>query len=340
MLDWNESKSKIRFLNNNKEINLKFSNKKNSEQHYGLEKCEECGSNIFFDENRGMEICEMCGLVHSEKHIDCGPEWRAFDSDQKRKRTRTGAPMSFLIHDKGLSTIIDWKNRDIFGKEIPARLRGQIYRLRKWQSRIRVSDATERNLTFALSELDRMASNLDLQKNLRECSAKIYRDAVDKHLIRGRSIEGVAAASLYAACRLYKVPRTLNEIAEIARVDKKEIGRAFRFISKELNLNLNPTKALDYLPRFISELGLSQECQKIAKRIIRMAESRGLTSGRGPTGVCAAAIYAATLFTKEKRTQRDIAKVSQVTEVTVRNRFTEITENLKLDLSLKNDEEN
>ncbi|MHA1678984.1 MAG: TFIIB-type zinc ribbon-containing protein, partial [Promethearchaeota archaeon] len=208
--------------------------------------CCECGKNILFDENRGLLVCEECGLVHSENYIDHGPEWRAFDADQKRKRTRTGAPMTYMIHDKGLSTIIDWRNKDFFGKEIPAKLRGQIYRLRKWQSRIRVSDATERNLTFALSELERMASNLDLQKNLRECSAKIYRDAVEKHLIRGRSIEGVAAASLYAACRMYKVPRTLNEIAEVARVDKKEIGRSFRFISKELPLNLNPTKPLDF----------------------------------------------------------------------------------------------
>jgi len=297
--------------------------------------CGECGENILFDENRGLLVCEMCGLVHSEKHIDQGPEWRAFDSDQKKKRTRTGAPMTLMIHDKGLSTMIDWKNKDIFGKEISAKIRGQIYRLRKWQSRIRVSDATERNLTFALSELDRMSSNLDLQKNLRECSAKIYRDAVRAHLIRGRSIEGVTAASLYAACRMYKVPRTLNEIAEVARVNKKEIGRSYRFISRELELNLNPTKPLDFLTRFISELELSTECHKLAKKVIMMAELRGLTSGRGPTGVCAAAIYAASILAKERRTQRAIAKTSQVTEVTVRNRFNELIENLDLGIKGK-----
>jgi len=297
--------------------------------------CSECGKDIFIDENRGLLVCEECGLVHLEKYIDRGPEWRAFDAEQKKKRTRTGAPMTYMIHDKGLSTMIDWRNRDIFGKEIPAKLRGQIYRLRKWQSRIRVSDATERNLTFALSELDRMASNLDLQRNLRECSAKIYRDAVNAHLIRGRSIEGVAAASLYAACRMYKVPRTLNEIAEVARVDKKEIGRSFRFISNKLELNLNPTKPMDFLTRFISELDLPSKSQKMAKHIIRMAEERGLTSGRGPTGVCAASIYAACILTHEKKTQRKIAQISCVTEVTVRNRFSELVENLNLGISLK-----
>ena len=88
-------------------------------------------------------VCEHCGLITSERYIDHGPEWRAFDADQKKKRTRTGAPMTYMIHDKGLSTMIDWKNRDIFGREIPAKLRAQIYRLRKWQSQIKESHLKE-----------------------------------------------------------------------------------------------------------------------------------------------------------------------------------------------------
>jgi transcription initiation factor TFIIB len=258
-------------------------------------------------------------LVHSEHHIDRGPDWRAFNAEQKKKKKRTGAPMTYMIHDKGLSTMIDWKNKDIYGNKIPAKLRHQIHRLRKWQSRIRVSNSTERNLTFALSELERMASNLDLKKNLREAAAKIYREAVENNLIQGRSIEGVASASLYAACRMFKVPVTLTEVSEIARVDKREIGRSFRFIVKELNLHLNPMKPLNYLVRFISELELSNECQKIAKEILKTAEKRGLTSGRGPTGLCGAAIYAAIKMLNEKRTQKRIAEVAQVTEVTIRN---------------------
>ncbi|MCP4762079.1 MAG: transcription initiation factor IIB [archaeon] len=301
-----------------------------------VETCTDCGSVVtVFDTHRGEIICSTCGLVISDKIVDPGPEWRAFDSDQREKRTRVGAPMTYTIHDRGLSTIIDWKNKDFAGHEIPAKLRSQIYRLRRWQSRIRVSDATERNLTFALSELDRMASVLALPKTLRETAAKIYRSAVKSHLIRGRSIEGVAAASLYAACRMVKIPRTLQEIAETARVDKKEIGRSYRFVVSRLNLNSNPTKAIDYIARFVSELKLSSNVQKKAIEIVRMAERRGLTSGRGPTGVAAAAIYVASIMYKERRTQRDIARVSQVTEVTVRNRFKELISKLNLDIPLK-----
>ncbi len=126
--------------------------------------------------------------------IDHGPEWRAFDSEQREKRARTGAPMTYTIHDKGLSTMIGWQNRDSYGKSIPKRNRAQLYRLRKWQRRVRISDATERNLAIALSELDRMASGLSLPRTVRETAAMIYRKAALKKLVRGRSIDGIAAA--------------------------------------------------------------------------------------------------------------------------------------------------
>jgi transcription initiation factor TFIIB len=298
--------------------------------------CKECGSGYLVEDyNRGELICQECGLVVRNKFINGGPEWRAFDSEQKEKRTRVGAPMTFTIHDQGLSTIIDWRNKDFSGNEISPKLRAQIYRLRRWQSRIRVSDATERNLTFALSELERMSSVLSLPKNIRESAAKLYRNAVRSHLIRGRSIEGVAAASLYAACRMCKIPRTLQEIAEIARVNKKEIGRSYRFIAGRLNLSSMPTKPLDYVGRFTADLGLSNEVLNKASELVSIAEQRGLTSGRGPTGVAAACIYIASIMYKERRTQRDIARVSQVTEVTVRNRFKELIIRLHLKIPIK-----
>ncbi len=238
------------------------------------------------------------------------------------------------IHDKGLSTVIDWRNKDSYGKDISADRRAQLYRLRKWQRRIRVSDASERNLAFALSELDRIASKLGLPRNVRENAAVLYRGAVEKGLIRGRSIEGVAAAALYAACRRCKVPRTLDEIAEISRVDRKEIGRTYRFISRELNIRLAPTNPIDYVPRFASELKLPGEVESKAIAILQKASERGLTSGRGPTGVAAAAIYIASVLHGTRRTQREVAEVAGVTEVTIRNRYKELTEYLDIDVTL------
>jgi len=308
---------------------------KKIEEAEEVTRCPECNSgHLAHDYERGELICEECGLVLNDQMIDQGPEWRAFDVEQGEKRARTGAPMTYTIHDKGLSTTIGWKNKDSYGKSIPTRNRAQLYRLRKWQRRIRVSNATERNLAFALSELDRMASGMGLPRNVRETAAMVYRKAVNKNLIRGRSIEGVVAASLYAACRQCNVPRTLDEIANSSRVGRKEIGRTYRFMTRELKLKLMPTKPQDYVSRFCSELKLSGEVQSKSVEILKSAQDRELTSGRGPTGVAAAAIYISSILCNERRTQREVADVAGVTEVTIRNRYKELTDKLGIQVEL------
>ncbi|MCL4334723.1 MAG: transcription initiation factor IIB [Candidatus Thermoplasmatota archaeon] len=298
-----------------------------------ITKCPECGSTqLIRDYERGELICNKCGLVIDDSYIDQGPEWRAFDSEQSDSRSRAGSPMTYTIHDKGLSTDISWKNKDSYGKSIPTRNRAQLYRLRKWQKRIKVSNAAERNLSQALQELERIASNLSIPNDVRESAAVIYRKAVKQNMIRGRSIEGVVAGSIYAACRITNVPRTLDEIASVTRVKKKEIGRTYRIMSRYLKLNILPSKPDDYVNRFCSKLKLSVEARRKASDILKMARENDLTSGKGPTGVAAAAIYIASLSTGERRTQRSVAEVAGVTEVTIRNRYKELTEKLELNV--------
>jgi transcription initiation factor TFIIB len=322
-----------------KVVELKREKEKEKEEKKEVEEaiveCPECGSRILsHDYERAELVCNKCGLVIEANFIDQGPEWRAFDSEQKTKRSRVGAPMTSTIHDKGLSTMIDWRNRDSYGKSISSKQRAQLYRLRKWQRRIRVSNATERNLAFALSEMNRMASALGLPRNVRETASRIYSKAVKKNLIRGRSIEGVAAAALYASCRQWSVPRTLDEIAEVSRVSRKEIGRTYRFVARELGLKLQPTSPIDYVPRFCSGLGLRGDVQAKAIEILRQAGEKELTSGRGPTGVAAAAIYISSILCGDRRTQRQVAEVAGVTEVTIRNRYKELAEQLDIEVML------
>ncbi|KXB09269.1 transcription initiation factor IIB [candidate division MSBL1 archaeon SCGC-AAA833F18] len=313
----------------------KSKSKSKSEKEEGLTKCPYCGSTaIVRDYQRGSLVCENCGRVLKDDVMDRGPEWRAFSQEQREKRSRGGAPMTYTIHDKGLTTRIDWRNRDAKGKSLSPKRRSQMYRLRKWHRRARISDAMERNLAFALSEMDRMASQLGLPRNVREMASMTYRDAVQKQLIRGRSIEGVVSAAIYAACRECGIPRTLEETAEASRVDKKEIGRSYRFISRELDLHLLPTNPASYVSRFGSELDLSGEAQSEAIELIKKAKEKGLTSGRSPTGIAAAAIYITTVMTGERRTQNDVAKVAKVTEVTVRNRYKELAEELDLETEI------
>ncbi len=297
--------------------------------------CPECNSTYLSrDHSRAELVCDDCGLVIEEDLIDYGPEWRAFDSEQREKRARTGPPMNYMIHDKGLSTTIGWTNRDSYGKSIPNRSRAQLYRMRKWQTRIRISNATMKNLASALSDLDRMSSRMGLPRTVRETAAMIYRNAASKNLVRGRTVDGVAAAALYAACRQCHVPRTLDEISNIANMPRRDIGRNYRYIARELKLKLMPTTPQDYIPRFCSELKLSGGVKAKTIEILKEAADKEITSGRGPTGVAAAALYIATVLCGKRRTQRDIADEAGVTEVTIRNRYKELAEKLDIEITL------
>ena len=112
-----------------------------------------------------------------------------------------------------------------------------------------------------------------------------------------------------------------KEISEASGVERREIGRTYRYISRELNIRILPADPVSFVPRFCSMLGLSDRVQAKAVEILKKAKRHDITSGKGPTGVAAAAIYIACVLGGEKRTQREIADAIGVTEVTIRNRF-------------------
>ncbi len=300
-----------------------------------VQQCPECGSDRLMRDYECAEIvCMNCGFVIAAKLADRGPEWRAFDAEQRAKRARVGAPLTYTIHDKGLSTMIDWHDRDIYGKRLSPGQKAQIYRLRKWQRRIRVSDATERNLAFALSEVSKIANGLNLPKNILETASVIYRRAVKERLIRGRSIQGVTAAAVYVACRQCGLARTLEEVAQASNINKKEVGRSYRFLIKELDYFIPPLKPSQYITKFSNQLTMQGKVEEIAHKILKSARELKLTSGRGPTGIAAAASYIASVLTGERKTQREIAEIAQVTEVTIRNRYKELVERLLFEVTI------
>ncbi|MEM4260657.1 MAG: transcription initiation factor IIB, partial [Candidatus Woesearchaeota archaeon] len=298
--------------------------------HY-IKKCPECGGiNLFWNKEKGEIICKDCGLVVEEKMVDFDQEWREFDSDEAAKKRRTGAPMTYTQFDQGLGTDIG-KQSDLY--QLGAKEKNKFFRLRKWQQRI--STAIERNLKLALAELKRVSSYLKLPGSVEEEASRIYTMAVQKGLVRGRSMESVVAGALYAACRRHDVPRTLDELSEASSIEKKEIGRTYRFITRELGITILPSNPADYIARFASALNLSAETQSKSVEIIEKAQKIELTSGRGPTGIAAAGLYVAALINGEKRTQREVADVAGVTEVTIRNRYKELLDELDLAKDIK-----
>ncbi|RDI71047.1 transcription initiation factor IIB [Halopelagius longus] len=288
-------------------------------------RCPECASSaLVADEEHGETVCDDCGLVVEEDSVDRGPEWRAFDAAERDEKSRVGAPTTNTMHDKGLSTNIGRENRDSKGNSLSSRQRKRMHRLRTWNERFRTRDSKERNLKQALGEIDRMASALGLPENVRETASVIYRRALDDGLLPGRSIEGIATASLYAAARMAHVPRSLDELARVSRVDEREFQGAYRYVVRELALEIEPADPTEYLPRFASELDVPAETERTARELLEDAKEANLHSGKSPVGLAAAALYAAVRLTNVHVTQTMIADVSDISEVTIRNRYQEL----------------
>ncbi|WP_247729332.1 transcription initiation factor IIB [Halovivax limisalsi] len=290
------------------------------------EHCPECGGRLVSDEEHAETVCADCGLVVEEDEIDRGPEWRAFDSAERDQKSRVGAPTTKMMHDQGLSTNIGWQDKDAYGKSLSSRQRQKMQRLRTWNERFRTRDSKERNLKQALGEIDRMASALGLPENVRETASVIYRRALEEDLLPGRSIEGVATASLYAAARQAGTPRSLDEISQVSRVDRMELTRTYRYVVRELSLEVKPADPEHYVPRFVSGLDLSDETERTARELLESARGDGVHSGKSPVGLAAAAVYAAALLTNEKVTQNEVSEVANISEVTIRNRYKELLE--------------
>lgn len=279
-----------------------------------IRKCLECGSKSIVTDPKHAELyCADCGVVITENLVDLGPEWRSYDAEQASKRVRTGPPMSYRMHNKGLSTPTP----------------GSLTRSKRLRGVIAM-DSNEKTLSFALGEIDRMASALKLPSDIKEATSVLYRRAAKQKLIKGRSIEELVSAMLYIICRQYGIPRTLKEIAAVSRMPLRKIRRAYMFLLKKLEIKLAPADPARYIPRFCSELGLSGAIRGRALEILKEDEGTGTAKGWSPTGTAAAAIYLAAISGGESVTEREIAKVAGTTPITIRNRYMELEKRLKL----------
>ncbi len=283
-------------------------------------KCPSCGGKkIVSDQDTGELFCGKCGFVITDKITDTGAEWRSFANDDSN-RARTGAGTSLTMHDRGLSTVIGAANKDATGKPLSASVKSSIERLRTWDSRSQAHSSADRNLRQALNEMGKLKDKLALTNAVIEKAAYIYRKAMEKKLVRGRSIQGLVAACLYAACRTTETPRTLDDIANGINIRRKDVARCYRLIYRELELKMPVVDPVKGVSRIASIAGLGEKTKRKAISILDEAKRKYITAGKDPMGIAAAALYLACISTGEVKSQKEISNASGVTEVTIRNR--------------------
>lgn len=295
--------------------------------------CSTCNTDqtAITDPESGEIVCSKCGLVISEKIEDYAhQERRAYSIQEADERARTGARTSLAFHDMGLSTIIGKTNKDASGQLLNSAMRSSMDKLRIWDSRIHVNSSEDRSLRRAFHQLNTLRDKLGLSDTLVEKSAYLYRKAQERGLIRGRTVDGIMTAAVYIACRETGTPKSLEDISIVSNLKRKDITRCYRRLVFDLDIKIPIVDPMKCIVKVANKLSLSEKTKNKAMNLMTYAIKMEINAGKIPMGLAATVLYASCLKTGENVSQTNIAEASGVTEVTIRNRFKDLTSKIKI----------
>jgi len=294
--------------------------------------CSSCGNNHMITDRESAEVvCSRCGRVISDYVETNSPDWHTSIKDRSNNRSGIGMSLSSLArHDMGLSTIIGRTDRDASGNILDTAMRSRMQRLRTWDIRSQAQSSAAKNRKQAFTQLSILKDKLNLSDAVIEKTAYIYRKAQERLLIRGRTISGMLAAAIYIACREMGTPRTLNDIATVNNMKRKELARNYRLLYFELDLRIPIIDPMKCIVKVANKANLTENTKRLALDIMKEAIKKEISAGKDPMGLAAAILYISCLKTGENTTQTDVARASGKTEVTIRNRFTELKGKLHL----------
>jgi transcription initiation factor TFIIB len=299
------------------------------------EKCPVCDNISYIqDSETGEIVCQSCGFVHSTNVVNRGQDWRAFTLQERNEKPRAGPPLKLTIHDRGLSSSISGRNRDYSGRRIKPGKRSKFYRLRKWHKRTKIDSSKQRNLSKALGFLSKFSNELKLPESVTQTAALVYRQVLKKDVTRGRTINDLVAASLYIGCRICGVSKSLADIAEVANISKLEAARNYRFLYNIVDQDIPSISTGKLISNIVKQLNLSGLVERVSLDLLNAASEMKITSGKSPSGMAAACLYVGCKVAGEKITQHDLAIKANVTEVTIRNRYKELVNELDLEVYL------
>lgn len=258
--------------------------------------CPKCDNERVTSEGDGIMSCNSCNLV-----FDSGPQWMKY---KPAKLSKTNTKEINISTNSG--TVL------------------------KWQSEVRSNISLGKNILIASKEINRISELLKLDNKIMESGLEIFSSSSKEGIVRGRSTQKVAAASVFTACRVSNLPITLDEIANLCSLNRNELSKLHRLIKRKLKLKINISSSLTFLPKFRKKLALPKNVETEAKEIIQFVEGSEYRQGISPIALLGASIYLACKKTNVRRSQLEIAKKLGTSEVTLRNRAKEISSLIKL----------
>jgi transcription initiation factor TFIIB len=282
-------------------------------------------SSVVAEPESGEIICVGCGTVIANRMFQISPTWDMNHHDvQSFTRDRVNVSFSLNLTFTNLSTVIGKENRDASGRRLDPRLHEKLSNLRKWDHIVQF-DSETRNLNQVISLIRRCKEKLGLQYSVIDRTARIYRKVQLNKLVRGRTTQAVLAACVYIACRQVGIPRTLTDVARANNITCKEISSAYRLIVLKFDLKMPSIDQMHYLVRLANSTGVGEKVKRHSIRIMNEIIKKELSAGKDPMGLAAAVLYLiCQLYGDDTKTQRYFADIAGVTDVTIRNRCSEL----------------
>ena len=278
---------------------------------------------IITDYYTGEIACQNCGAVSVEKTVELGPESTFVTGEEHTASSRVGRKISLKMADMGLSTIIESKDIDATGKALSRENSRMFYRLRMWDRNSRSAN-TIKSFQKAFFLLDGIRTKIALPESVVEQTAYIFRKISAKKILSGRSTSGILCATVYIVCRLTNTPRTLQDIADAGNIRRKNLQRTYRFLVRELEIYPEAYNPHEFVARISKTIKISEKTERLAFRIVTLAEKTGISTSKNPMAIAAAAVHLAVQKNKEKVSQVKITQASGISSVTIRDRTKEI----------------
>jgi transcription initiation factor TFIIB len=274
---------------------------------------------LVVDLESGEMVCSKCGMVVEEKIGDF-----KIGYESKGTELKGTEPCGLSYYDMGLSTIIGKSDRDGKGQMIQPSLHSSILRLRTWDYRIQLHEYKNRNLKRAFVLLHTMKDKFNLSNTTVEKAAYIYRKALSKRMITGRSIDVVLLAACYIAIRETLSPLSLKEISIASNIRVNAIARMVRLLSSELNITIPLADHAKCITRVGNVAALSEKTKREALHLLYHMKKVEYPDGKKPMTIAAVLLYIAGNKTGEHISQKNIAKAAGITDVTLRSRVKDL----------------
>lgn len=268
--------------------------------------CDFCSSTDIILED-GNYFCKGCNSITS-RFIDSNAEWRYYGAEDSKSTdpTRCGMPVNNLLPESSLGSIIGNKMNESYDMRL-------IRKYHMWNS----MTYKERTLYNIFDNITLNATNSGISNSIIEEAKMFYKKVSESKITRGENRSGLIASSIYMSCKSNKVPRSTKEIAKMFNIKITTMTKGCKKFRDIMKMNLESTKAEDFIQRFSSKLNLTIEIRDLCRHIVDKADELNIVSENTPPSIAAGSIYLCICLCNLDITKKDLSLACGISQVTL-----------------------